>query len=192
MSQGPIREAGFSLIEVLVAIVILSIGVLGAVGLQAAALKSNHEVRQQVLAVAMAKELAEKLRGNHAVAILPTAASNPYLTDTTLSAAPTAPASNCFNTTACANDAAAVAQWDMYDWQQRLFGALPSARIRICMDASPFDASGKPQWTCSDTGDVLVLKLAWNRTDTQGNLVFSSSAASRPLVVLPLTAGSSQ
>jgi len=28
---------------------------------------------------------------------------------------------------------------------------------------------------------VLVLKLAWNRSDTQGELVFSSAVASRPL-----------
>jgi type IV pilus assembly protein PilV len=185
------NQAGFSMVEVLVAIVILSIGVLGAVGLQASALQANKEVRYQVVAVTLAKELTEKLRGNHAIAIKPAAADNPYISDTTLSAAPSAPSTNCF-TTGCANDALAVARWDMYDWQQRLFGALPSPRIRICMDAAPYDSAGVPKWDCSNSGDALVLKLAWNSSDTQGELVFSSAAASRPLVVLPLTAGSSE
>ena len=75
---------GFSMVEVLVAIVILSIGVLGAVGMQAAGMRNSREVRSQALAGALARELAEKMRGNHTVAIQTTAAANPYLMDQTL------------------------------------------------------------------------------------------------------------
>lgn len=76
-NQGLRRAAGFSLIEVLVAIVLLSFGLLGMVGLQAAALQNNREARLQSAAVDLARELAEMMRGNKDVAALTSA--NPYL-----------------------------------------------------------------------------------------------------------------
>ena len=56
-------QSGFSLIEVLVAIIILSVGMLGAVGMQATALQSNKETRYQAIATTFGRELAEKMRG---------------------------------------------------------------------------------------------------------------------------------
>src|SRR5664280_1123481 len=71
------KDSGFSLVEVLVSIVVLSFGLLGMVGMQAAALQSNREARIQSTAVSLARELAELIRGNKAVGILTT--SNPYV-----------------------------------------------------------------------------------------------------------------
>ena len=185
------RQHGISLLEVLVAIVVLSLGVLGAVGMQAASMQSTKEVRHQAIAGTMARELAEKMRGNHAVAIAPTAAANPYLVDTTLDAAPiSAPALNCYRLPCPLGTD--IAKWDVYEWQLRLRDSLPSPRVRICMDATPFAGGGKPRWECSNSGDVAVLKLAWNRVNTKGELDLTSAAETTPLLVLPLTAGSSQ
>lgn len=69
---------GFSLVEVLVSIVVLSFGLLGMVGMQAAALQSNREARLQSSAVVLVRELAETIRGNKVEGIKPTA-SNPYI-----------------------------------------------------------------------------------------------------------------
>jgi type IV pilus assembly protein PilV len=184
-------QRGMSLIEVLVAIVVLSLGVLGAVGMQAASMQASKEVRYQAVAGAMARELAEKMRGNHAVAIEPAAADNPYLLDTTLNAttAINAPALNCYlQSCPLGTD---IAAWDVYEWQLRMREALPSPRVRICMDTTPFVA-GVPQWNCTNTGNVAVLKVSWNRVNTKGELDLTSAAATTPLLVLPLTAGSSE
>lgn len=188
-------QRGLSLVEVLVAVVVLSIGVLGAVGMQAASMQSTKEVRNQAVAVALVKELAEKMRGNHAVAIDTTPAANPYLRDATLppSAILPVPSPNCA-TASCTP--AQMAAWDIWEWQLRLRDALPSPRVRICMDAAPFNSAGEAQWDCtaSGNGDVAVIKLAWNRTDTSGLLQLTASADTGPppLLVLPITAGSSQ
>ena len=182
-------EAGFSLIEVLVAIIILSIGMLGAVGMQAAAMQSNKETRNQSVATSFARELAEKMRGNHTVAIKSAAADNPYLiAETTLTgtAAFVAPTENCF-TIACSS-AAAVASWDMADWKNRVQNALPDPKIRVCFDKAPFAADGTAQWACTDDGDITVLKMAWTSTSTDGKLQFTSGNI-RPLIIVPLTAG---
>ena len=181
-------EAGFSLIEVLVAIIILSIGMLGAVGMQAAAMQSNKETRNQSVATSFARELADKMRGNSVVAIKSAAGDNPYLIAETLEGtkAFVAPTENCF-TTACSS-AAAVATWDMADWKNRVQNALPDPKIRVCFDKAPFAADGTAQWACTDDGDITVLKMAWTSTSTDGKLQFTSGNI-RPLIIVPLTAG---
>ena len=173
-------------------VVILSIGVLGAVGMQAASLQSNKEVRYQVIAASIARELAEKMRGNHTVAVKNTVADNPYLLNTSITGSSTftAPNPNCF--TAPCPTGLNIAAWDIYDLQLRLKTALPSPRIVICLDKTPFTSAGTPQWACTNDGDVAVLKLSWNRANTKGETEFTSQNSSVPLMVLPVTAGSSQ
>ncbi len=184
------KQSGFSLIEVLVAIIILSIGMLGAVGMQAAAMQSNKEARNQATATTFARELAEKMRGNKSVAITTTLAVNPYIFETTLNATLTVatPSTNCFlNGCPLAAD---IATWDVADWQGRVQTALPTPRVKTCFDQSPFDSSGMPQWACSNSGDIAVLKMGWTRNNTGGTLELASGGI--PMVILPLTAGSSQ
>ena len=184
-------QAGFSLIEVLVAIVVLSLGMLGAVGMQTTAMQSNREARSQAVATTFARELAEKMRGNHAVAIQTTAINNPYLFDSTLTGISSVATFtvNCF-TTGCpvAKDAAA---WDVADWQGRVQATLPTPRVKVCFDRTPFDSAGKPSWTCTNSGEVTVLKMGWTRNNTAGTLEFAASSGI-PVVVVPLIAGSSQ
>lgn len=187
-------QSGFSLIEVLVAIVILSVGMLGAVGMQATALQSNKETRYQAIATTFGRELAEKMRGNNSVAIKTVAAQNPYLFDATLSAAPALPGGlvNCF-TSGCTS-ALNLAVWDVFDWQQRVQLALPTPRVKVCFDDAPFDSAGKARWACAPGtgatgGNVAVLKMSWTRNNTAGVLEFAAGAGV-PVVVVPLTAGS--
>ena len=190
-SRAPLihrTQSGFSLIEVLISIVILSIGMLGAAGMQAAAMQSNKETRNQSVAASFARELADKMRGNHRVAIKSAAADNPYLiaeTALTGTASFVAPTENCF-TTACSS-AAAVATWDMADWKNRVQNALPDPKIKICFDKTPFADDGTAQWACTNDGDITVLKMAWTSTSTDGKLQTSGNI--RPLIIVPLTAG---
>lgn len=186
-----LAQGGFSIIEVLVAIIILSVGMLGAVGMQVTAMQSNKEARNQAAATTLARELAEKMRGNHTVAIKSAAADNPYIFDVTLNINDiiATPAVNCF-TAGCpiVKDAAT---WDVADWQRRVQATLPTPRVKVCFDQTPFDSAGKPQWDCTDDGDIAVLKMSWTRKNTAGTLEFAGSTGI-PVVVVPLTAGSSQ
>lgn len=186
-------EQGFTLVEILVAIVVLSFGVLGVVGMQAAALQSNRAARNQSTAVALGRELADIMRGNKDVALATSATNNPYLiANYPTTAAPTISV-NCFNV-ACTTPKA-VAEFDMNQWLARVSAALPQARVVVCFDDSPYTSStGLPEWDCPTTpGETLVVKIGW----TQKSLDTSASApekasdtASRPAVVLPLIAGS--
>jgi type IV pilus assembly protein PilV len=192
------KSSGFSLIEVLVSIVILSFGLLGMVGLQAAALQSNRDARLQSVAGMLARELAEMMRGNNFVAILPVGATNPYMGDFTSPLVPAA-ANYCLNTAtgtaACANNTA-VAQAQMTEWLARVDDALPGARVSVCVDGSPYNAQGLPQWGCVAGAGVrpnTYIKIGWTRGSTNRSATGTAALdrAAAPSVILPITPGNS-
>jgi len=155
--------SGFSLVEVLVSIVVLSFGLLGMVGMQATSLQSNREARLQSSAVVLARELAEMIRSNKAVGISTTAATNPYLGSFSSPLAAPTPV-YCLNvapaTTACSG-AINIANAQMTEWLARVDAELPGARVDVCFDTEPFDSSGLPQWACTaGTGGVIMVKMA--------------------------------
>jgi type IV pilus assembly protein PilV len=186
------RSAGFSLVEVLISIVILSIGLLGLVGLQAAALQGNRDARLQSAAVSLARELAEMMRGNKDVGLLTT--GNPYLVDTSSPLTPTT-ASYCLSVggTACTGTTN-IANAQMTEWLSRVDSELPGAKVVVCLDAQPFDTTtGLPQWTCTTAGAGLttVVKIGWTRNSTDRSASNSAPVerAIRPSIVLPVTPG---
>lgn len=58
------REAGFSLLEVLVAVLVLSIGLLGLAGLQIAGVRANDSARLRTTATLAAYDVADRVRAD--------------------------------------------------------------------------------------------------------------------------------
>lgn len=61
--------SGFSLMEVLIAMLILSIGLLGLAALQATSLKTNQEAYQRTQATFLAYDMIDRIRANRARAL---------------------------------------------------------------------------------------------------------------------------
>ena len=192
---------GFTLVEVLVSIVVLSFGMLGIVGVQAFALQSNREARLQSHAVNLARELAEMMRGNNQIGIQSAAADNPYLMAATSPLAAATP-SYCLRVGNAATGCTAtedVASAEMTDWLARVDSELPGARVTVCFDSQPYDANGQPQWACTPgvagTDEVVVIKMGWTRQSTDRSktgaamLERASDTGSRPNVLFPVTSG---
>lgn len=59
------RQCGFTLLEVLIALIILSIGLLGLAGLQTTSLKYNHDAQLRSQASLLAYDMADRMRANH-------------------------------------------------------------------------------------------------------------------------------
>lgn len=198
--SGRFRGRGFSLLEVLISIFILSFGLLGMVGMQAAALQANKEARYQSSAVRMGRELGELMRNNKDVGTQTTVAANPYLITWDSTSAVPAAAINCLTGdcyTDIVNTKLNVAKFDVRDWVTRMNTELSGARVVVCFDQTPFDSSGIPQWACTDSGTVAVIKIGWTRGATARTLTGTSAfekstgtGAFPPSVVLPVTAGS--
>ncbi len=65
-SSTPQQAAGFTLLEVLIAVVVLSIGLLGLAGLQTTGLRNNQDAYARTQAATLANDMADRIRANMA------------------------------------------------------------------------------------------------------------------------------
>lgn len=126
---------GFTLVELLVAVVVLSVGLLGMAALQVQALRGNQASLQRSLALLLISDLAERLRANPEAAY-----SGRYvLSPGTPGIAPALPLPDCRKAPGCSS--AELAGFDLVEWQQRLVDSLPRAAARIeCDDGCSAEA----------------------------------------------------
>lgn len=111
---GRIGQSGFSMVEVLVAVFVLSLGLLGYAATLAATVRASHTAHQRTQATALGYEVIDMIRANRFN-------YRQYVTDF----AQTAPA---VGTTMGSRDIAA--------WKQRLAAVLPNGQARIQVDVA--------------------------------------------------------
>lgn len=154
------RCAGFTLLEVLVALFVAALGIAGAAGLQTLALRTEQEALRLSEGARLLASLAERMRANPVAMALDDAA-NPYLAlDYDVAAGPPAPAALCYADAAC--DAAGLARFDLFEAAQAVAARFPGGRIKVCRDGNP-----EPAWACAGAaGAPLVAKLGWREAGT--------------------------
>jgi type IV pilus assembly protein PilV len=155
--------AGFTLVEVLVAVFLLAVGIVGAAATQTLALRTRHQSSLLSDGVQLASTLAGRMHANATQMALPDAA-NPYLRldyDARVDGAPLAPARLCHGAAQC--DAAQMAAFDLHEAERALHGAFPGGRVLVCRDAAGWDAAaGGLSWDCAaGAGAPIVVKLGW-------------------------------
>lgn len=63
------KQAGFNLIEVMLAFLILSVGLLGVAGMQTTAMKASHTAMLKTIAINKVQDMVERMRSNRGVAL---------------------------------------------------------------------------------------------------------------------------
>lgn len=184
------RAAGFSLIEVLVSIIVLTVGLLGASGMLLSAMRTTNESGGFSSAVNFARELSEKTRINKGVSIDADATKNKYLVSwksgDTLPGTST-PGTTCMSAVCTP---AELAAWDINEWMKRVDSALPGARVVVCFDSDAWNsAASEYEWACDATGRNLVVKMSWTPRQTNAVLKDETAATRLPRVVLQLIPG---
>jgi len=179
--------AGFSLIEVLVSIIVLSIGLLGVVGMLMTSVKSTTESGLFTTAVNLVRELSEKARIDKN-ASAKNVAGNPYLLAELTSTDPLPwkqGVPQCIGVTANCNEAD-LAAWDLRNWVERVRNSLPGAHVVVCFDDDPVSQGAEDfTWGCADQGN-LVVKLGWTPHTRGAELINSEKL---PRVVMQLAPG---
>lgn len=166
------RSRGFSMMEVLVAMLVIGTGALAIAMLQLHALRSGQDSSLQARATLMAQELAE-LR-----AALPplSGTSDPTL----FSLSPGRPPQATVDCEQAACGPHDFTQAVLADWSGRLVRDFPQARATVCRDAQQ---TPHPDWNCDGlASSPLVLKLAWRRLGTAS----APATSATPLLMLVL------
>ena len=149
---------GFTLIEILVAVTILSIGLLGLAGLQTTALRNNQASLMRTQASLLAYDMADRMRAN-----LSAVGAGSYDSGTTTPAV----TSGCSSLTGC--DTTAMAANDLAEWNAAVAAALPSGESYLCIDSTPNDGTGTASPACDGNGNVYAIKLWWDN-DRDGTI----------------------
>jgi type IV pilus assembly protein PilV len=148
---GPTAQSGFTMIEVLVAALVLAIGLLGLAGLQSASLRNNHSAYLRSQATLLAYGIADRMRANQAQSVN---GSGYKMSSYSIPAARTACLSGGCST-------ADMAQNDLHDWETTLNRELPNGKGIVCIDSSPNDGTTAAP-ACDGSGNVYAIKIWWS------------------------------
>jgi len=158
-------QAGFTLLEILVSLLLIAIGVVGTAGLQALALKMNQGGQLRSQAVVLGIDLIERIEANNIAAIAGGYAPTTY---------PTSYTTDC---TAAFCSPADLATYDLVEFRQRVLAQLPNASITVSMSGTgPVTYSVRIDWieriskakgTAVDTtGPSAVTSAGGGQTET--------------------------
>ena len=143
------QQSGFTLIEVLVSMLVLSIGLVGVAALQGVSLKNTQSAFMRSQATALAYDIADRMRAN-----LVSARTGLY--DPGTAATVTA----CKSTTGCT--AQDMAKHDLAEWNAAIATYLPMGEGFVCVDSTPNDGTSAASPACDGSGTQLTVKIWWD------------------------------
>ncbi|MCW8863965.1 MAG: type IV pilus modification protein PilV [Colwellia sp.] len=153
------KAQGMTFIEVLIALVIMVTGILGAVAMQATAKKGSFDAMQRSIASSLAQDIIEKMRSNDAnpiTAILPTYVGTYGGTD------PGDPPVPACNTPGALCTSAQMVANDLYQWTQSLRGADTTA------DGQNVGGLINAIGCITESNNAVTITVSWQgRTRTQ-------------------------
>ena len=142
---------GFTLLEVLVALVVLSIGLLGLAGLQLTSVTNTRDAYYRSQALMLSYDIADRMRAN-----LTGVENDDY--DAITGAAVAA----CRTTAGCTP--AQLATDDVFLWRQSLNATLPTGQGIVCLDSDVTDdVAVAAASDCDGSGNQYVVKIWWDQ-----------------------------
>ena len=148
------EQSGFSLIEVLLSIALLSFGMLGMLLLMIHSTRQTTSSHYQSIAAQLGYSLADSMRGNTTQLASYDSPAN------------TAGVAACFTAAGCGGAASDMVDNEYALWTARLAASLPGGLGMLCRDSSPGDATitgSTPAWNCNAGSTApFVIKVCWS------------------------------
>jgi type IV pilus assembly protein PilV len=165
-----IRPNGFTLLEVLIALLIFSLGLMGLAGLMVVSVKTNHSAYLRTQATFLAQGMADRMRAN----VL--GLWNAKYDLASITTPPTKPAAitalgtvtDCV-AASCAYDN--VAKRDLELWKNQLFTFLPGPGAAIKCTAAAGSAPSTSWTLLPPYSGTCEIEIAWNESqlNSDGN-----------------------
>lgn len=143
------RIRGFSLLEALIALVVITIGVLGVAGQQVASVYRTHVGEIRSLAAVEAQSITAAMLANPGASV--PIASSEYITADVSSVSP--PSVDC-KVAACSPDE--MAHYDLYNWAGQLQRSLPQGNASIACTSSPSGCKVTISWNEKQSGVMVT------------------------------------
>src|SRR5947208_8589588 len=126
MPQRPARPRGFTMIEMLVALVVLAVGMLGVAILFGISLHSGSSAISRMQAVNLAADIADRIRANRRAGIAPNNAYGGAAAD-----------NGCTGAGGVSCTPAQMAADDLYHWQRQLSRAIAGGTATATVTVTP-------------------------------------------------------
>ena len=156
---------GFTLLEVLVAVFVFAIGLLGLAGLQTLGMRSSQDAYLRTQAATLANEMYDRLQMNFA------AGDAYHLNDTTANDVVESCQEIDLDTdgegSAEGCTRADFADNDIAEWRANLARLLPQGQGIVCRDPTPDDGNDAANHGCPNTpAGRYTIKIWWSERDT--------------------------
>lgn len=149
-------QRGMTLIEVMVAVFVLAIGMLGMLALLTSAKRANFEAQQRTSAVIMAQDILGRMRRNSANIT----AYNGIQAG-----------AGSFSLVDCSASCANVTAFDTYEWEQNLIGV--SEKVA----AGNSGGLVEPRGCVTVQGRLVTVAIAWRGLDVLSNPTLNACGA---------------
>lgn len=142
------EQAGIGLLEILVAVLVISVGLLSFLAMQMLSLEADRSAYLRTQALLIGVDASERVRANPQGF-----ESGAY------GSAETEEGSECYSAGACTG--AELAQAEVAELRERVRQQLPRGELQVCLDSTPND--GTPTATaCDGSGRALAVKVWWD------------------------------
>ena len=154
------RQRGFTLIEVLVALMVLSLGLLGLAVLQTVGLRYNNQSYQRTQAVLQAYDIIDRMRANKDN----NATVNATYDNVALGSEPSSP--DCSSSTLSAPYCSEtdMANYDIYSWNNANSQVLSNGQGAVCRGT--FTYTGALPTSCTVQGSIYDVAVTWMENGT--------------------------
>jgi type IV pilus assembly protein PilV len=162
MNSAKNSNAGFTLLEVLVAVLVLSFGLLGVAGLLLSTVQNNTIAAQRTTATFLAQDMADRIRQN-INATKPIDANGNVQPVYYLNSK--GAANDCYGTgpaSPCSTPGGVAAR-DLAIWNAQIEASFPGGSGIVCKDLTPDDGVSFANPGCDTTNEFApwVIKIFW-------------------------------
>lgn len=179
-APGKRRRAGYTLIEVLITLVVTSVGLIGMAALQSRGVAQTHNASLRSQSAVLAYDMVDRMRANAAPDGTNVKAGYYLLAASDGSCKAAHPEHQHVAPTACTPQQ--LAQDDLYEWQRQVALRLPGGIGVVCIDSTPYDGTpGTP--ACDGVGTAYAVKIWWGER-TQNAAELSSQGSFRRFVLV--------